>query len=221
MLGRDPESRRGAALPARPPDEGRRGRRRCRSAAATSCSSTSSWTRSASTRPAGTSSAAATTRRSRSTSTSPPRRAQKNPVYYVQYAHARIAGILRNAGEAAASARGAGRRWPPEERELIKRLAEFPGVVAEATERRGPARDPHLRDPRRRRLPPLLPRAQGARQRGRGVPARPLPRDALGDRALPRPDRGRGARPDVSGPNSPCAGTSPSRGSRPRGASSR
>ena len=26
----------------------------------------------------------------------------------------------------------------PEERDLIKRLAEFPGVVAEATERRGP-----------------------------------------------------------------------------------
>ena len=25
-------------------------------------------------------------------------RSQKNPVYYVQYAHARIAGILRNAG---------------------------------------------------------------------------------------------------------------------------
>ncbi|TMM14575.1 MAG: arginine--tRNA ligase, partial [Actinobacteria bacterium] len=28
-------------------------------------------------------------------------RSQKNPVYYVQYAHARIAGILRNAGDAA------------------------------------------------------------------------------------------------------------------------
>ena len=26
-------------------------------------------------------------------------RSQENPVYYVQYAHARIAGILRNAGE--------------------------------------------------------------------------------------------------------------------------
>ena len=31
-------------------------------------------------------------------------RSQKNPVYYVQYAHARIAGILRNAGDAAVSA---------------------------------------------------------------------------------------------------------------------
>ena len=64
-------------------------------------------------------------------------KSQKNPVYYVQYAHARIAGILRNAGGAAASAEvPAG--VAAEERELIKRLAEFPGVAAEATERRAP-----------------------------------------------------------------------------------
>ena len=62
---------------------------------------------------------------------------QKNPVYYVQYAHARIAGILRNAGDAAASAEPPA-ELAPEERDLVKRLAEFPGVVAEATERRGP-----------------------------------------------------------------------------------
>ncbi len=64
---------------------------------------------------------------------------QKNPVYYVQYAHARIAGILRNA-----SVQGPGPGTGPveplavEERDLIKRLAEFPAVVAEATERRAP-----------------------------------------------------------------------------------
>jgi arginyl-tRNA synthetase len=62
---------------------------------------------------------------------------QKNPVYYVQYAHARIAGILRNAGGAEASAQPAG-ALAREERELIKRLAEYPGLVAEATERRAP-----------------------------------------------------------------------------------
>jgi arginyl-tRNA synthetase len=62
---------------------------------------------------------------------------QKNPVYYVQYAHARIAGILRNA--AGASVGGATPvALEPQERELIKRLSEFPTVVAEATERRGP-----------------------------------------------------------------------------------
>jgi arginyl-tRNA synthetase len=64
-------------------------------------------------------------------------KSQKNPVYYVQYAHARIAGILRNADGAETSSE------PPagladEERDLVKRLAELPGVAAEATERRGP-----------------------------------------------------------------------------------
>jgi arginyl-tRNA synthetase len=64
-------------------------------------------------------------------------RTQKNPVYYVQYAHARIAGILRNAEEKPdASKRHAD--LAPEERDLIKRLAEFPEIVREATERRGP-----------------------------------------------------------------------------------
>jgi arginyl-tRNA synthetase len=61
----------------------------------------------------------------------------KNPVYYVQYAHARIAGILRNAGDAEVSAEPNG-PLAPEERQLVKRLAEFPAVVAEAAERRGP-----------------------------------------------------------------------------------
>jgi arginyl-tRNA synthetase len=64
-------------------------------------------------------------------------RSQKNPVYYVQYAHARIAGILRNAGDADVSPVP---RCPlaSEERDLLKRLAEFPAVAAEAAEKRGP-----------------------------------------------------------------------------------
>jgi len=62
-------------------------------------------------------------------------KSEKNPVYYVQYAHARIAGILRNAEGVVPSPE------PPaeiarEERDLVKRLAEFPAVVAEAAERR-------------------------------------------------------------------------------------
>jgi len=65
-------------------------------------------------------------------------RTEKNPVYYVQYAHARIAGIRRNAGTAPSNSLLQGRSPEPEERELIKRLAEFPDVVREATERRGP-----------------------------------------------------------------------------------
>ncbi len=62
---------------------------------------------------------------------------QKNPVYYVQYAHARIAGIMRNAGGATASATPPP-ELAPEERDLVKRLVEFPGVAAEAAERRAP-----------------------------------------------------------------------------------
>jgi arginyl-tRNA synthetase len=64
---------------------------------------------------------------------------QKNPVYYVQYAHARIAGILRNgpAGLRDSVFQASG-ELAREEKDLIKRLADFPGVVAEAVERRGP-----------------------------------------------------------------------------------
>jgi arginyl-tRNA synthetase len=64
-------------------------------------------------------------------------KSEKNPVYYVQYAHARIAGILRNAGDAKASPDPPS-ELAPEESDLVKRLAEFPTVVAEATERRTP-----------------------------------------------------------------------------------
>jgi arginyl-tRNA synthetase len=61
----------------------------------------------------------------------------KNPVYYVQYAHARIAGILRNAGDVAVGGKPVG-PLEPGERELIKRLAEFPAVAREATRWRAP-----------------------------------------------------------------------------------
>jgi arginyl-tRNA synthetase len=64
-------------------------------------------------------------------------RAQKNPVYYVQFAHARIAGILRNAGDAKASAEPSG-PLAPEERELVKRLAELPALARYTLATRGP-----------------------------------------------------------------------------------
>jgi arginyl-tRNA synthetase len=65
----------------------------------------------------------------------------ENPVYYCQYAHARIAAVLRNAGDAAQGARPAA-SWVPEPAEaaLVKSLAEFPDMVAEAAEWRGPHR---------------------------------------------------------------------------------
>jgi arginyl-tRNA synthetase len=64
-------------------------------------------------------------------------RTQKNPVYYVQYAHARIAGILRNAEQQPdPSQRHA--ELAREERDVIKRLTDFPAIVREATARRAP-----------------------------------------------------------------------------------
>jgi arginyl-tRNA synthetase len=62
---------------------------------------------------------------------------QKNPVYYVQYAHARIAGILRNAEGGVPDPTPAA-PLADEERNLVKRLLELPAVVGAATERRGP-----------------------------------------------------------------------------------
>jgi arginyl-tRNA synthetase len=69
----------------------------------------------------------------------------ENPVYYVQYAHARIASMLAKAGEervAAALAAVGDRAEPldPAERTLVKKLLAFPEEVAEAAERRAPHR---------------------------------------------------------------------------------
>jgi arginyl-tRNA synthetase len=70
------------------------------------------------------------------------RESSDNPVYYVQYAHARIASILRKAEDAAPSA-GAptpGTPLEPAEKALVKRLLEFPDEVREAAARRAPHR---------------------------------------------------------------------------------
>ena len=72
----------------------------------------------------------------------------ENPVYYVQYAHARIASVLRKAGdarvqEALAAADGGlpdGLTLHENERALIKKLLAFPDEVAEAADRRAPHR---------------------------------------------------------------------------------
>jgi arginyl-tRNA synthetase len=71
---------------------------------------------------------------------------QDNPVYYVQYAHARIASILRKAGEErvgqalAADIAASSERFHPSARALVKRLLELPGEVRDAAERRAPHR---------------------------------------------------------------------------------
>jgi arginyl-tRNA synthetase len=71
---------------------------------------------------------------------------QDNPVYYVQYAHARIASILRNApAEAVERARAVSLRdrsapLEPAERALVKRLLELPQQLLDVAERRAPHR---------------------------------------------------------------------------------
>jgi arginyl-tRNA synthetase len=72
------------------------------------------------------------------------RNTNENPVYYVQYAHARIAGVLRNVEELAIPT-GLSNFDPSQlshdrENELLGTLAEFPGVVAAAAAFREPHR---------------------------------------------------------------------------------
>jgi arginyl-tRNA synthetase len=70
----------------------------------------------------------------------------ENPVYYVQYAHARIASILRKAGEGAearaesADLDAVAGAVEPSERALLKRLCELPDEVSETAARRAPHR---------------------------------------------------------------------------------
>ncbi len=72
------------------------------------------------------------------------KRTNENPVYYVQYAHARIAGVLRNASDLkvphALSDFDPALLVHDRENELLGALAEFPRVVAGAAELREPHR---------------------------------------------------------------------------------
>ncbi|SER78317.1 arginine--tRNA ligase [Corynebacterium cystitidis] len=65
-----------------------------------------------------------------------------NPVYYVQYGHARLCSIKRKADEAGVSAEGADLALLTHEKEgdLIRTLGEFPGVIKAAAELREPHR---------------------------------------------------------------------------------
>jgi arginyl-tRNA synthetase len=71
------------------------------------------------------------------------RQTNENPVFYVQYAHARIASLLRNAAELGIDR---GESFDPgllsheRENDLLLALAQFPGVVATAAELREPHR---------------------------------------------------------------------------------
>ena len=72
------------------------------------------------------------------------RNTNENPVYYVQYAHARIAAVLRNSAELGASLElkdfDPSQLTHDRENELLGVLAEFPRVIESAAELREPHR---------------------------------------------------------------------------------
>ena len=135
------------------------------------------------------------------------RQTSENPVYYVQYAHARIASILRKAADAGLTpaASVAGHLAGPPEAALARAIVRFPEVVEDAATSRGDARRHRLRDRARDAVPRLLSRRAGGRRgragavggaararRGGADDARERPRAARDQR--PRRDVGR-ARP--------------------------
>jgi arginyl-tRNA synthetase len=73
------------------------------------------------------------------------RQTNDNPVFYVQYAHARISSVLRNAADLGISLGEAadvdpGQLGHERENDLLRAIAEFPRVLASAAELRAPHR---------------------------------------------------------------------------------
>ncbi|HYF11363.1 MAG TPA: DALR anticodon-binding domain-containing protein, partial [Actinomycetota bacterium] len=76
------------------------------------------------------------------------RQTLENPVYYVQYGHARIASILRKAGDEGVELEPVGdadlsRLSTDPELELLRALAEVPATIATAAEQRAPHKLTH------------------------------------------------------------------------------
>lgn len=63
-----------------------------------------------------------------------------NPVYYIQYAHARIAGVLKQWGgdSSTLKLKDASSLKSPQELKLIKRISEFPEMIVQATDELAP-----------------------------------------------------------------------------------
>ena len=73
-------------------------------------------------------------------------RNSENPVYYIQYAHARVASILRKAADAGLtpSAEHLDLLTCPQELALLRKMLQVPEVVANAVERLAPHHLPHF-----------------------------------------------------------------------------
>ena len=151
----------------------------CPSGPATSSCSTTSSTRSAPTWRGSPSCCSRSTPARRSTSTSSPRQSNDNPVFYVQYANARIHSIGRRGG------RGAHRAHPltdvdlallthERELDLLRKLSELPGDRRAGLPRPGAAQGHDLGARARRSFPRLLPRLLRHRRRRRPRSRRPV-----------------------------------------------
>ncbi|GIT18674.1 MAG: hypothetical protein CM1200mP39_14800 [Dehalococcoidia bacterium] len=74
------------------------------------------------------------------------RQSSENPVYYVQYAHARMASILRMAVEKGINFNSADLELlvHPQELELIRKIIELPMIIERSSERMEPHHLPHF-----------------------------------------------------------------------------
>ena len=138
----------------------------------------------------------------------------ENPVYYVQYAHARIVSILAKAGErararrrsASARASASASRCTPAERALIELLLAFPARGGRGGRAPRPAPDRGLRaraGAGLHRLLPRLSRASAPSRRRRVAAHRAVRRERAHDRALPGAARRERAAGDVAGARAP------------------
>ena len=106
------------------------------------------------------------------------RQASDNPVFYVQYAHARLASILRNAADLGLAPESHPDLLTHEkEGDLLRALAEFPRVVASAAQLREPHRVARYLEETAVELPQVLRLLSGAAHGRRGA-ERPAPRPA-------------------------------------------
>ena len=135
------------------------------------------------------------------------KQASDNPVYYVQYAHARIASILRKATDEGgtvpdvARPRGARRAARGEREGAGQAAAGVPQRGARVGGAAGAAPDLRLLDRGRGRFPRLLPGLPGGRGRGGGggnLAAGALPGGEADDRGGARAAGDLGARADVT-----------------------
>ena len=152
------------------------------------------------------------------------KQSNENPVYYVQYAHARIASILRKAAEAGLAPASSVAGWlvDPPEAALARVVARFPEVDRGRRRGRGDAWNHGVRDRARDHVPCLLPRCPRRRRGRAGTVCRSIgPGRGHPDHARQRPRPARDLRPRIDVVGVAVRRPSPRTGRRARAASAR